>query len=570
MPHEAVISTIVAAIGLAFLFGAIANHLRLPAIVGYLLAGVVLGPFTPGMVADQNVARQLAEVGVILLLFGVGLHFSWQDLLSVRGIAVPGAVAQTATVLALGLGLASLMGWSLGAGIVFGLALAIASTVMVLRHLQEKRLLGTEKGRIAVGWLVVQDLMVILALVLLPVLADISAGRAAGSVENKWTAWLAGPSAWAAIGITLAKVAAFLALMLLVGRRVVPWVLHYLAHTGSRELFRLGVLALALVAAFGSSELFGASFALGAFFAGIVLAESELSQQAARETLPLRDAFAVLFFVSVGMLFDPMTLVREPLPLLATLAVIVLGNALAVFAILYTFGQPLSMAASLGASLSQVGEFSFILAGLGVSLKLLPETGRDLILAGAMLSILINPLVHLAVRRIGARPQAPVEPVPSGERTPEPPIGALRDHAVLIGHGRVGRLVAEAMEAHGQPYVVVEDKQEIVEGLRARGVPAVAGNAMQAGLLDSTNLTQARWFISAIPNPFETGNLIEKARSANPHLQVIARAHSDEEVEYLKKCGADLVIMGEQEIARGMTHYMADKVPVHESGTASS
>ncbi len=417
MSHEAVISTIVAAIGLAFLFGAIANHVRLPAIVGYLLAGVVLGPFTPGIVADQNVARQLAEVGVILLLFGVGLHFSWQDLLSVRGVAVPGAIAQTAIVMLLGLALARLMGWSLGTGLVFGLALAVASTVMVLRDLQGKRLLETEKGRIAVGWLVVQDLMVILALVLLPVLADASAGRAAGSIENKWTSWLASPSVWPATAFTLAKVGTFLALMLLVGRRVVPWVLHYLAHTGSRELFRLGVLALALVAAFGSAELFGASFALGAFFAGIVLAESPLSQQAARETLPLRDAFAVLFFVSVGMLFDPMTLVREPLPLLATLAVIVLGNALAVFAILFAFGQPLSMAASLGASLSQIGEFSFILAGLGVSLNLLPENGRDLILAGAMLSILINPLVQLTVRRIGASPQASVEPVPSRERS---------------------------------------------------------------------------------------------------------------------------------------------------------
>jgi CPA2 family monovalent cation:H+ antiporter-2 len=560
MPHEAVISTIVAAIGLAFLFGAVANHVRLPAIVGYLLAGVVLGPFTPGIVADQNVARQLAEVGVILLLFGVGLHFSWQDLLSVRGVAVPGAIAQTAIVTLLGLTLASLMGWSLGAGIVFGLALAIASTVMVLRDLQAKRLLETEKGRIAVGWLVVQDLLVIVALVLLPVLAEISAGDARGSIDNKWTAWVVSLSAWAAIGITLAKVGTFLALMLLVGRRVVPWVLHYLAHTGSRELFRLGVLALALVAAFGSAELFGTSFALGAFFAGIVLAESELSQRAARETLPLRDAFAVLFFVSVGMLFDPMTLVREPLPLLATLAVIVLGNAIAVFAIVYAFGQPLGSAASLGASLAQAGEFSFILAGLGVSLKLLPETGRDLILAGAMLSILINPLVQLSVRRIGVGPQAPVEPVPRGEQIPEPSITGLRGHAVLIGHGRVGRLVAEAMEAQGQQYVVVEDKQEIVDGLRARGVPAVAGNAMQSGLLDRTNLTHARWFISAIPNPFETGNLIEKARSANRDLQVIARAHSDEEVEYLKKCGAHLVIMGEQEIARRMTHYMADKV----------
>jgi monovalent cation:H+ antiporter-2, CPA2 family len=475
-----------------------------------------------------------------------GLHFSLQELLSVRSIVVSGALAQIAIVSLLGFGIAWLMGWSRAAGAVFGLALSIASTVVVLRHLQANRLLETDQGRITVGWLVVQDLVAILALVLLPVLAEMTGGRSETQPGSASVSWFGNNSAWS-IGLTLTKIAAFVALMFLVGRRLIPWVLHYVAHTGSRELFRLGVLAIALVAAFLSAELFGVSFALGAFFAGMVLAESQLSQQAARDILPLRDAFAVLFFVSVGMLFDPSTVVREPLSLLATVAVIVLGNALAVFGLLSLLGQR-SSAASLGASLSQIGEFSFILSGLGVSLNIVPETGRDLILAGAMLSILVNPFIQLAAVAIESRLRRADESGDKADMT-EPAVG-LSGHAVLVGYGRVGRLVGEAMEAHGQAYVVVEDNNEIVDELQARGKPAIAGNALQPGLLKRTNLPQARWLISAIPNSFESGNLIGDARSANPALKIVGRAHSDEEVEYLTKCGADFVIMGEQEIAQ--------------------
>src|SRR5215203_2260325 len=405
MPHHtSLIATIVAGVGLAFIFGVLANRLRLSPLVGYLLAGVLLGPFTPGFVADQTLAPQLAEIGVILLMFGVGLHFSLKDLLAVRTIAVPGALGQIALVTLLGLGLAHLLGWSWGAGVIFGLALSVASTVVVLRTLQERRLIETERGRIAVGWLIVEDLAMVLALVLIPAFAGLMGGRLPDQVdqaqESVLVAWLEPRTIWGALGITLAKVGAFVALMLIIGRRLIPSILHYVAHTGSRELFRLAVLAIALGVAFGSAELFGVSFALGAFFAGMILAASPLSQQAASETLPLRDAFAVLFFVSVGMLFDPTILVTQPGPVLATFAIIVAGNALVAFGIVLVFRYSLRTALTLAASLSQIGEFSFILAGLGVDLKILPEEGRDLILAGALLSILVNPVLFVAVDRL--------------------------------------------------------------------------------------------------------------------------------------------------------------------------
>ena len=313
------ITTIVAGLVLAFVAGLIAHRLRLPPIAGYLLAGVLIGPFTPGYVADQKLATELAEIGVILLMFGVGLHFSLKDLLSVRAIAIPGAIVQIGFATALGAALAWLLGWSVGAGLVFGLALSVASTVVLLRALQERRMIETERGRIAVGWLIVEDLVMVLTLVLLPPLAGMLGGTAeVADADPALTQALGIGAVWTALGVTALKVTAFVALMLIVGRKVIPWVLHYVAHTGSRELFRLAVLAIALGVAYGATHLFGVSFALGAFFAGMVLAESQLSQQAARETLPLRDAFAVLFFVSVGMLFDPIVLFEHPLPIIAT------------------------------------------------------------------------------------------------------------------------------------------------------------------------------------------------------------------------------------------------------------
>ncbi len=397
MPHDTpLIATIVIGLCLAFVFGVVATRLKISPLVGYLLAGVIAGPHTPGFVADQDLILQLAEIGVILLMFGVGLHFSFKDLMSVKAIAAPGALAQIAVATALGLGLALLLGWDMRAGLVFGLALSTASTVVLLRAMQERGLMDSERGRIAVGWLIVEDLAMVLALVLLPALAGLSAHGAGGDpIAAKFGFGLGG-----VVLFTIAKVALFVALMLVVGRKVIPWVLEVVARTGSRELFRLGVLAIALGVAFGAAHLFGVSFALGAFFAGMVMSESELSHQAAEESLPLRDAFAVLFFISVGMLFDPMSLIRDPLPLIAALAIILVGKSVAAFFIVRAFKKPVGTALTISASLAQIGEFSFILAGLGVSLGLLPAAARDLILAGAILSIFLNPLMFLAAERM--------------------------------------------------------------------------------------------------------------------------------------------------------------------------
>jgi CPA2 family monovalent cation:H+ antiporter-2 len=535
--HTSLIATIVAGLGLAFVFGAIANRLKLPVLVGYLLAGVLVGPFTPGYVADQELAPQLAEIGVILLMFGVGLHFSLKDLMAVKTIAIPGALAQIAAATAMGLGLAAVLGWSVGAGVVFGLALSVASTVVLLRALQERRLIETARGKIAVGWLIVEDLVMVLALVLLPALSGVLGGVAPEQGG--------GASVLAAFALTLGKVAAFVALMLIVGRRVIPWVLHRIAHTGSRELFRLAVLAIALGVAFGSAALFGVSFALGAFFAGMIMAESELSQQAANETLPLRDAFAVLFFVSIGMLFDPTVLLREPLAVLAALAIIVVGKSLAALIIVLAFRRPMSTALTISVSLAQIGEFSFILAGLGVSLKLLPAQGRDLVLAGAILSILVNPLLFAMLDRL-------LPKLIAKEGSGEAPIAAAaRPHAVLIGYGRVGKRVAEGLKAV-TPLVVIEDDAERAEDLRAAGFETVGGNAVRPEVLLKAGLSKATHLFVAVPNPFEAARIIEQARAANPRARIVARAYTDADVALLKAVGATEALIGEDEIARGM------------------
>ena len=562
MPHHTpLIATIVMGLVLAFVFGAIANRLRVSPLVGYLLAGVLVGPFTPGFVADQALANELAEIGVILLMFGVGLHFSLKDLLSVKAIAIPGAVGQIAVATLLGMALAWAMGWSPGAGFIFGLSLSCASTVVLLRAIQERRLIETERGRIAVGWLIMEDIAMVLALVLLPAMGGLLSpdGGGIGDLSMK--------DFFIPFGITLGKVAAFMVLMVVVGRRVIPWILHYIVHTGSRELFRLSVLAIALGVAFGAAKLFGVSFALGAFFAGMIMSESPLSHEAANESLPLRDAFAVLFFVSVGMLFDPMILLRDPLPVLATVAIIVVGKSLAAFAIVLAFRHPMSTALLISASLAQIGEFSFILAALGTEMKLLPDEGRDLILAGAILSIMLNPLVFVAVDRLkgrldardGAAAEKPAEAagkvqvaaaVPDDDATPMPT--SLADHVVLIGYGRVGSLVGEALRGSGRPFLVIEDGDKRVTQLREAGIEVLAGNAARADVLAAANLGAARQLIVAIPNVFEAGRAIEFARAQNPRLDIIGRAHSDAEVSHLETLGASQVIMGEREIARAM------------------
>ncbi len=552
MPHHTpLIATIVVGIVLAFALGAIANRLRISPIVGYLLAGVLVGPHTPGFVADQALAGELAEIGVILLMFGVGLHFSLKDLLSVRAIAIPGAIGQMAVATALGLGLGLALGWSIGAGIVFGLALSVASTVVLLRALQERHLLDSERGRIAVGWLVVEDLAMVLTLVLLPALAGVLGAEGAPKTVVPFT--IAGiPDIAISLAVTIAKIVAFVAMMLIVGRRVIPWVLHRIVHTGNRELFRLSVLAISLGVAYGCALLFDVSFALGAFFAGMILGESELSQQAADETLPLRDAFAVLFFVSVGMLFDPMILVRDPLPVLAALAIVMIGKSAAAFLIVLAFRRPKATALTISASLAQIGEFSFILATLGLALKLLPEQGRDLILATAILSIMANPalfvLIDRMTRKKGAAPAA-------AEAVAEPlslrPT-ALQGHAIVVGFGRVGRVIGEGLKRAGMPFVVLETSVDIVTKLRAEGIEAQCGNAAVPTLLEAANLAGARLLFVAVPIAFEAGQVIEQARRANPAIKIVARAHFDAEVAHLAGLGADSVVMGEREIAAAM------------------
>ncbi|MFE0018135.1 YbaL family putative K(+) efflux transporter [Mesorhizobium sp. NPDC059054] len=584
MPHDTpLIATIVVGLGLAFVFGAIANRFRIPPLVGYLLAGILVGPNTPGFVADQGLALELAEIGIILLMFGVGLHFSMKDLLSVRAIALPGAVVQIGFATLLGWGLAWMLGWSLGAGLVFGLALSVASTVVLLRALQERRLVETERGRIAVGWLIVEDLAMVLTLVLLPALAGVLGGVDQAPAPGGLYGLTADYGVWGVVGVTLAKVVAFVVLMLVVGRRVIPWVLHYVAHTGSRELFRLAVLAVALGVAFGAAKLFGVSLALGAFFAGMVMSESELSHRAAEESLPLRDAFSVLFFVSVGMMFDPFSVMQHIWPVLGTLFIIVIGKSLAAFAIVLLFGYPIATALIISASLAQIGEFSFILAELGVGLKLLPEEGRDLILVGAILSIILNPVMFLLVDRLkpwleqrrgadgAAVATAPIGPATTvgqvattGEKPEEddaPTPTTQTNHTILIGYGRVGSLVGAALKQAGEPFLVVEDADKTVARLKADGIETVTGNAAKEDVFAAANPTLAKRLILAIPNAFEAGRIALLARAANPTIEIVARAHSDAEVEHLEGLGANTVIMGEREIARGIVEAVLKPGP---------
>ncbi|MGX1743383.1 YbaL family putative K(+) efflux transporter [Bosea sp. NPDC055353] len=565
MHHGPLIAIIVAGLGLAFVFGAIAQKLRISPLVGYLLAGVAAGPFTPGFVGDQSLANELAEIGVILLMFGVGLHFSLKDLLSVKAIAVPGAVVQIGIATLLGLGLGTWLGWSWFSGAVFGLALSTASTVVLLRSLQERRLVQTERGRIAVGWLIVEDIAMVLALVLLPVLAEIINGTPSGGSAPLATRFDLG--VWGVLGLTFAKLVGFLAFMLVIGRRVIPWVLHWVAHTGSRELFRLAVLSVALGVAYAAATLFGVSFALGAFFAGMILSESPLSQRAAEETLPLRDAFAVLFFVSVGMLFDPGILLRAPGPLIGTLAIILIGKSFAAWMIMRAFGRSQTAALTISASLAQIGEFSFILAGLGTALGILPAQGRDLILAGAILSILLNPVMFALAERLApetpaAKPKPAASPEAETAAAPEPqpeapperditPTG-LDSHIVVVGYGRVGSLLGAGLLSQGAKLLVIEDNPDAAATAKRDGAELLVGNAADPEVLAAAAVGRAVRLFVAIPGSFEAGQVCEQARAENPALPIVARAHSDAEVAHLTKCGATLTIMGEAEIARAM------------------
>lgn len=551
MPHDSpLIALLSIGFGLAFVFGALATRLKLSPLVGYLVAGVVIGPFTPGFTADADLASEVAEIGVILLMFGVGLHFSPKDLLSVRAVAVPVAMLQIVLSSALGIGLALWLGWGIETGVVLGLALSVSSTVVALRNLQERRLMQTERGKLAVGWLVVEDLAMVVAMVLLPTWAHIRT-----QVENgEGITVLQMQDAGLAVALTLGKVALFALIMLLAGKRVVPWILHRVVHMGSRELFRLAVLAIALGVAYAASAFFDISVALGALFAGLIMAESELSQQAANETLPLRDAFAVLFFVSVGMLFDPMILLGDPWPLLATVVVIVVLRSLISVGLLRLFGQSRETAATVTASRAQIGEFSFILAGLGLQFGLMPEAANDLILGGAIISIMLSPLIFAISDRIGKKAkvvEAPqqVAPAPAPKRV------------VLVGYGRVGSLIGKALDDAQATYSVIEDREDLVELLIARGIAVVPGNAISKDTMEKAGVAQADLMFVTVPDGFEAGRIVELARTLNPNVKVYARAHSDAEVEHLRAFGADLIVSGEQEIADAMIDKATAVIP---------
>jgi monovalent cation:H+ antiporter-2, CPA2 family len=549
MHDNALITTIVLGITLAFAFGLVVQRFKIPPLAGYLLAGVAVGPFTPGFTADQALATQLADIGVILLMFGVGLQFSFEELVSLRTVAVPGAMLEMLIVTSIGTAFGYTLGWSFGGSVAFGLSFAVASTVVLLRALQDRRLMDTDRGRIAVGWLIVEDLVMALALVLMPALASLSDGATVTSFGLT-------------LALTLGKVIAFAALMLIVGRRVIPMLLHYVAHTGSRELFRLAVLAIALGVAFGASWLFGVSFALGAFFAGMVLSESQLSQQAAQESLPLRDAFAVLFFVSVGMLFNPAVIWTEPLVLASAVGIVLIAKSLTAFTIVrYVLRLPLETALTMGAALAQIGEFSFILIGLALVLGVVEQGARDLIVATSIICILFNPFLFAVAERLARRFAAAVpKPVPGVMQSAiaQPLVTtSLTGHTVVVGYGRVGGNIGETLK--GQPFLVIEDRDEPAGRARRHGAEVILGNAADPDVLKAANLAGARTLLITIPQAFEAGQILEQARAQNPLLKILARAHSEAEVEYLTRLGATRTVMGESEIARVMTADLAQQ-----------
>jgi len=588
MAHDApLITAIVIGLCLAFIFGAIANRLRISPLVGYVLAGVLVGPNTPGFQADSNLVQQLAEIGVILLMFGVGLHFSLKDLLSVRHIAIPGAVIQMTCSTFLGLLFACSQGWGTIGGLVFGLALATASTVVLLRALQEKSLLESERGRIAVGWLIVEDMIMVLLLVLLPVLSG--RGSAQADASDHLTDWLHLGNSFGAGGLVLAilaKLIVFIAVMMLVGRRLIPKILKMAAQTGSRELFSLSVLAIALGVAFGSAQLFGVSLALGAFFAGMIMSESDLSQRAAEETLPLRDAFAVLFFVSVGMLFQPSKIVQDIVPLLAVLAIILIGNSLTAFFLMRLFRQPVETALIVAASLTQIGEFSFILASFGNAAGLLGNEARDCIIGGAIISILLNPLIFAAAERAAQRLKkanankistaaaGPTSETAVKEEIITPEEGAApcakTGHNIVIGFGAIGEIMAQHLQKAAQPLVIIENAPRLVEKARIAGFETIMGNAVHEDILANANIKQAQNLVLTINNSYEAAHIATLAKHYNTGLHIIARANTEEDKQQFIHSGVHAVATDSEEIAAAMMLLLSAKQNIKTAKTAEN
>ncbi|EPJ0399879.1 Kef family K(+) transporter [Providencia rettgeri] len=551
MEHSTpLITTIVGGLALAYLLGMIAQRLKISPLVGYLAAGVLAGPFTPGFVADAALAPELAEIGVILLMFGVGLHFSLKDLLAVKAIAIPGAIAQIAVATLLGLGLSMLFGWGIFTGVVFGLCLSTASTVVLLRALEERQLIESQRGQIAIGWLIVEDLAMVLTLVLLPAAAAIM------NTDDASFSELALGLAW-----TIGKVVLFIFIMIVVGRKVIPWILSRTASTGSRELFTLAVLALALGIAYAAVAIFDASFALGAFFAGMVLNESELSHRAAQDTLPLRDAFAVLFFVSVGMLFDPVVLIEQPLGILAVLAIIIIGKSAAALVLVRMFGHSRRTALTISVSLAQIGEFAFILAGMGLTLGVMDKDAQNLVLAGAIVSIMLNPVLFSLLDKYLEKTETIEEQLleETLEEETQVPVD-ICGHAIIVGYGRVGGMLADKLRRREIPVVVVEDTRSRFEELAENGFSAILGNGANREIISLARIECAKTLLLTIPNGYEAGEIVATAKEMNPDVTVIVRAHYDDEVSFIKERGADHIIIGEHEIAKSMATLMCNDV----------
>lgn len=559
------LSTIAAALGIALIMGFIAIKLRLPTLVGYLLAGVIIGPFTPGFVANANIAAELAEIGVMLLMFGVGLHFSLDNLLQTRKVALPGAVLQIAVATAMGAGLAYFWGWNIIAALVFGLALSVASTVVLIRSLEERGIIRSINGQIAIGWLIVEDLVMVFALVFLPLIAESFGTHPTAQSGNNF---------WVVLGLTLVKMSAFVAIMLLIGKKIFPKILWYIARTGSRELFTLGVIATALSVAFAASKIFGMSYALAAFFSGMIMRESKFSQRAAEETLPFRDAFAVLFFVSVGMLFNPYIFIEHPLEILLVVMIVIIGKSIAAALLVLALRYPLSTALTVSASLAQIGEFSFILAGLSVHLKLMPVEGQELILAAALISITLNPFVFKIIEPLQDWLRSRYPRVQVFEHSDDPLVELpgsteekyLHGQIVLVGYGRVGRRIERTLAKQDMPYVIIDQDHKLIEQLRKRDIKAVVGDATDPDVLIQAHIANAGMLVIATSDTFNIRKMIDIAHQLNPKIEAVIRAKTEEDALLLKQELPGKYFFNESEMAQGMSRYILTRFGVDQDG----
>ena len=564
MPHDVdLIILLAVGFGLALVFGYLAARARLPPLIGYLIAGIIISPNTPGVVGDIQLANQLAELGVMFLMFGVGMHFSLSDLMQVRRIALPGAILQIAVATLLGIGVSMMWGWSFGSALVFGLSLSCASTVVLLKALGDRGLLNSVNGKIAVGWLLVEDLVMVLALVLLPATAVLLGGVPIAGSDTDANIWMT-------LALTLLKVAGFIAFMLIIGKRLVPFIMQIVARLGSRELFTLTVVAAAVSIAFGAYKVFGVSMALGAFFAGMVVKESDFSHRAEEETLPLREIFSILFFVSVGMLFDPRILFDQPMHVLAVVGIIMVGKTIAAMALVLFFRYPINTALTVGASLAQIGEFSFILATLGVSLQLLSLEGQNLILAGALISITLNSFIFSAIEpvqnwirersrlaRLLERSGDPLAMLPDDVSQ-----DYLRDQVVIVGHGEVGRRITRTLMAQDIKVVIAEENRDIVESLRAKGIAAVSGHAREPSVLIQAHIQHARLLVLSPMDILDIHKIVDIAKTLNPQIQVLVCAESKEEAEVIRRDGIGEVYFAKEEMAKNMTNHILNQIQI--------